>query len=358
MTIYLINIALLFAWACLLLWNKPNEAKRKAFCIAATAQWVLLSGLRDITVGADTYSYKVFRFDPLLDTPWKDVFSAFSNSYFGTAGIKDPGYLVVVKLLQLVTVNYQVFLFLIALMFTVPLGIFIYRRSPEPFMSFLIYSCLFSSFFAITGIRQTLATALVVLIGYQFIEQRRLLAFLAIALVAITIHKSAIVFVPFYFIAPQRTTRPRALGLLLAAGVVYVLRAPIMRFLGDAMAYEQYSEQYVGAGGAWVFTAMLVLVLGAALWRAPLLLKEHPERMGWYNAVFVALLFTPLTFVDPNAMRVVQYFSLFLMLLVPAILESFEDKHERALGYLLAFALLVALFVRTDPQYIFFWQGV
>ena len=100
---------------------------------------------------------------------------------------------------------------------------------------------------------------------------------------------------------------------------------------------------------------MLALVVFVALWRAPRIV--HLAHAGsWLNAVLVALVLVPLTFVDPNAMRIVQYYSIFLVLLVPAILQSFSDYRERALAYLVAGAFLLALFIRSGSDYIFYWQ--
>ena len=53
MSVYLLNIALIFIWAFFLLKYKPSKNKKKAFCAIACVQWVILSGLRGMNVGAD-----------------------------------------------------------------------------------------------------------------------------------------------------------------------------------------------------------------------------------------------------------------------------------------------------------------
>lgn len=57
MFVYLLNIALIFIWAFFLLKYKPSKNK-KAFCAIACVQWAILSGLRGMTVGADTIGYR------------------------------------------------------------------------------------------------------------------------------------------------------------------------------------------------------------------------------------------------------------------------------------------------------------
>ena len=48
MSVYLLNIALIFIWAFFLLKYKPSKNKKKAFCAIACVQWVILSGLNRI----------------------------------------------------------------------------------------------------------------------------------------------------------------------------------------------------------------------------------------------------------------------------------------------------------------------
>ncbi|MDZ4177764.1 MAG: EpsG family protein [Coriobacteriia bacterium] len=356
MTAYLVNIALLFVWAALFLWQPQGRKNKKLFCALASVQWIALSGLRHVSVGADTLQYKA-HFDRVLYISWNELLGRAWGTYFGPLELKDPGYAIFVKAMQLVSHDYQVFLILIAMVFTIPLGVFIYRYSTDPLLSFLIYSTLFYSFFAITGIRQTVATALVVLIGYHFIEKRRLVPFLLLAAAAFTIHASSVGFVPFYFLANKRLSGWIATALLGAPIVVYVFRLEVMQFLGALSGYEQYARQFEGAG-TWVFTGMLVLTVIVTLVRFASMPREEPHVNAAFNALLLGLVFAPLTFLDPNAMRVVQYATLFLLILGPALVASFQTRHERAIVHLVAASALVFLFVGGNPQYIFFWQGL
>ena len=56
MAVYLINIALIIFWRVYFTRKKFPNAK-KYFCTVAAVQWILLSGLRHLDVGADTYAY-------------------------------------------------------------------------------------------------------------------------------------------------------------------------------------------------------------------------------------------------------------------------------------------------------------
>lgn len=202
MSVYLLNIALIFIWAFFLLKYKPSKNKKKAFCAIACVQWVILSGLRGMTVGADTIEYRR-GFNRVNITSWHRIITDIS-AYIGGAEIKDPGYALFVKIFQVFSTNYQLYLVFIAVLFMIPMAIWIYKNSSMPCLSFIIFSTLFYSFYAVTGIRQTIATSLVVFIGYEFIKKKKPIPFLILVFLSFFIHKSCICFLPFVFFAHKK----------------------------------------------------------------------------------------------------------------------------------------------------------
>lgn len=353
MHIYFLNISLIILYAYFFLYNNKYRNK-KAFVILASLNWIILSGLRHLSIGADTYSY-LFIFNSIRNKSWQETFVNFYEVLFLGASGRDPGYAIFEKSVQLFTTNYQIYLIIVAVIFTGALGIFIYRNSREPLISFLIYSCLFYSFFAITGYRQTIATALAVLIGHNFIQKRKIWHFSMFVLIAFTIHKSILVFFLFYFLADKSITGKYLAFMITLIVFMFFFRNQVMKLLGIFMGYESYIHQFEGAG-TWVFTMMLAILIGVAIWRLKPMLKNNTQVTHYINALLLAFVFLPLTYVDPSAMRVVQYFSLFVLLLVPEMILSFQ-KHERLFVFYIATAVLLLLFIRNNPQYLFFWHG-
>ena len=358
MNMYLINIFLILWEGITFIYINPSKLKRKLFCIIVTTQWILLSGLRHISIGDDTYTYKVNYFDKIINRSWKDILNNFYNVVFMGEPGHDPGYELVEKIVQLFSTNYQSFLFFIAIIFMIPLGIFVYKYSKDPCISFLIFSCLFYSFFAITGHRQTIVTGIVLLMGYDFIKKRKIIPFIVLILTLSTIHKSVLCVIPFYFIATKRITIKYAIFILGLFITIFLFKNNVMELLAFMMGYEEYAHQFEGAG-TWTFSFIFLSVVIVAIWRRKsILLNKHEINIRvTYNATFFALLFLPLTYVNPNAMRVVQYFSLFLMLLIPEILSSFR-KNEQRIIYYIAITLMILLLIKNNPQYLFFWEGL
>ena len=208
MAVYIINIFLILFFGYLFLNKNKSDTNTKIYCGIVALQWILISGLRHISIGADTEAYSWYFYDA-QSISWKRAFTrVFEYVFKGDDSTKDPGYIIFEKVGLLISDNYQIFLLLIALIFTGFMAVWIYRNSSMPVVSYIIYSTLFYAFFAITGHRQTIATALVVFWGYKYIKERKLVKFLILAFLAYIIHKSSLVFVPVYFIANIPITIP------------------------------------------------------------------------------------------------------------------------------------------------------
>lgn len=54
-------------------------------------------------------------------------------------------------------------------------------------------------------------------------------------------------------------------------------------------------------------------------------------------------------------MRIVQYFSIYLMLIIADIAESFEGKDKLIVNGAMI-GVLTLLLIISNPQYVFFWQ--
>lgn len=352
MKIYLINILLISLYAILFL-SKNDVKGKKIFCSLASLNWIILSGLRHISVGADTYNYK-FIFERSIYQSWNNILRNFLSDLFFNTSELEPGYTIFEKTIQVFTTNYQVFLIIVAAIFTISLAIWIYKYSSQPYLSFLLYSTLFYSFFAITGIRQTIASSLVIFIGYKYIKERKFWYFFAISIIAFTIHKSSIVFFPFYFIANKSITKKYIITMFSIFSVVWLfgkkLYIPFSLFLG----YEGVLDNK-HVGGTLVYTIMISLVFLTSILLRRQVIHNNKFSRHYINAIFIATIFTILTWQNQAFMRIQQYYSPFLMLLIPDIVSSFK-KNDRFLIYCFITSILILLFIRNNPQYIFFWQ--
>ena len=156
------------------------------------------------------------------------------------------------------------YLLIIACVFTIPMGRWIYKYSENICLSFMIYSALFYSFFAITGHRQTVASALVIFVGYECMKKNKIIPLLLVHLVAFFIHKSSICFIILYF---ARFIKINKLYWTVSTALIvfsFIFRNQSMTLLGDLMEYESYAEQLEGAG-TYTFTFFLLTIYAVAM---------------------------------------------------------------------------------------------
>lgn len=340
-------------------WNENRTRMNYiAFCCVLL---ILQSGLRNVAVGPDTYAYKL-TFDAIGKQSWLDVFDGFYRVYVLGQG-KDAGYPLFVKIFHVFSDNYQVYLIVVATIFFSAFGRFVYRNTMNlrgVYIAMCVYQVLFYSFFSITGIRQTLATA-IIFFAYEFVIKRRLVPFLSLCFVAALIHKSALLFVPFYFLANYQYP-VRALTItLVALPVIFVLIRPIAQFLTSfsfSETYAAYANSTIETQGAQTFLIyMLIIALGIICFRKRFA-QIDATQVYMINAFTVALFFTPLTWIDPGLMRVVMYYSIFTLFLLGSLVDSFNSAYSHRSDNIAIILVLLffAILVRKNFDYAFFWE--
>lgn len=360
MLIYLFNIILILIFGFILIDNNSTRKNKKYFCLLVTFQWVLISGLRAPMVGADTLGY-IRAFKKVETISWKRIFVAFKEVYFEgrTPKIsaenflyKDTGYLVFQKIVHIFTDNPQVYLFIVAVIIFSSLAYFIYNNSTDPVFSYILFSTLFYSFYAITGIRQALATALIVFIGSEYIKKREIWKFIIVSLTAYILHKSAIIFIPFYFLVQIKITKKYLVSLWISSFIFLNLGSSFILKIANKIGYER---ENVFKADTTKYT-LVILIIGIVV----SIFSQRIQRMNQnkkieLNATLLATVITLLTLVDQTIMRVQQYYALFLMFSIPSILNCFDKRSKKILRILCIIALILYL-IKNNPQYMFFWE--
>lgn len=358
---YLLNIAILTI--AYLLPERQNLSdigqdvgpqKRKRICVLGTITWVLLSGLRHISIGADTPAYK-YIFNSVKKLSWSNAFEDLYDKYIGGMDIKDPGYPIFEKLFQVFSGDYQIFLVFIAVLFFISLGIFIYKLSKNPYLSYILFSTLFYGFFAITGHRQTIATAIVVLLGTFLIKKKKFIPFFLITLVMSSIHLSCLCFIPFYFISKIKINKFTLSAYWIAIVTSFFLRYELLELLQSIIGYDQYQD-FEGARAGTFLYLLIAFGLVVTLFYEKIIENDTGILRMSINALMLACFFSPLLLINQSTMRLIQYFSLFMLILLPEFAKIFKKRTDRTVYNMVVTLVLVGLFVLQDPTYKFFWQ--
>lgn len=322
---------------------------------------ILQSALRNVAVGADTYAYYL-QYKDMTIFGWDKVLAAFPRTYIDGMG-KDPGYGVVEKLVQLISTEYQFFLFAVAIFFFAGLAKMLKLMNlslGSLCVAFLVYETIYYGFFSITGIRQTIATG-IFLYAFPLIRKRKFIDYVLIIAIAATIHKSSLILIPFYFLATLKRPKTILICALAALPFLFGIARSVAVYITSFDLFESYSgyaNSTYETSGAMNF--MVFLLITAIL---TLLTVNAKDEISYnvrvcINALSLALLFVPLTWVDPSLMRVCQYFSIFSMFLFGPVLKRFSVKNNLNSQIIITcvFLLFAAVIIKRNQEYAFFWQ--
>lgn len=261
---------------------------------------------------------------------------------------RDPGYDIFVKLTQMILPNFVFFLIIVAVIISVPMTWILYRFThslPAIVIGVLIYEALFSNFFE-TGIRQTLAMG-IIYSSLPFVIRKKWIPHYLMLLVAYFFHSSALIFAPFYILCQLKINRKFLLIAILLTPIIMVYSKDMIILVSDGTMFEQYALTTEHNAGTPVFSAML-LIVAIGVWMYS---KRLDERIMTNRMMIVAmicsLVLMPSSWVNSNFIRLVFYYLVFLMPLVPKIIECISPvKDTRNVLYFLTGSALVFLSVQ------------
>lgn len=340
--------------------HDPNGVKRKWYVILVISMLVLESALRSIYVGPDTIHY-YFGFQSFSDMSWSEIWGSFKRSYLEGEG-KDPGYQVFMRLVQLFSEDFNVFLFFCALVFFVPLGIILYRCTTnvmQLIFAFTLYVSLFH-IVALSGVRQQLATGFCFMAFLQLDRGHNLKAILLI-LLGSTVHVSALIFLAVPIFRQFSPKLLKMLHLLSFATIPFVIAyaAPIMLFLASFLANDYYTtygeSQSRGGAFTYIFLMMALSLFCYSVNERRLACDERAKLL--YSMLPLLTMTAPLISLNGAMIRVGQYFTLYMMLFVPMVIDSWTKNANRKIVYVGMIAFLILMSMRSGGfDYYFFWQ--
>lgn len=350
MDIYIYNLVFIAILAALLDLIKNNVKHiniKKVFVTIICFQLIIIQGLRATSVGTDVDGYV-----NLLNIMKSSSFSSVFDQRM------EFGFVTLVKIISLLQFNTQTYLFILSACIILPLGYTIYKYSDRPFISFYVYITLGFYSASFCTIRQHIAYGTIFL-AIGSIKQRKLWKFILIVLFASTIHSSALIFLPSYFLARMKLNK---FTVILSAGVigtVFVFRFMIAEYFINN--FYTYYEIVVSSSGTWMIIGVVLLVIGLLTYKK---VTFGNDNHIYYNFIITALTIMLLSSVTSNAMRVADFYYIFMILYVPALFKWIPDKrlYLLALYLLLVCLAIIYLILLSRPSgygivpYKFFWQ--
>ena len=239
-------------WLYLLLFLIPaltyklsKNGQNKVFLMVYVAFLAIFVGMSDMFGGYDRYIYGEV-FDSIADTTTMggDYGRAFADFF-----PSEQGYILLNIVLSWFTANRYVFILIITLLTFTCLYQSLRRYCDNyPYAVVLFLALWF--YFSFTYLRQVLG-ATVVWLGIRYILKRQLWKFLIVWFIAYKLHKSALLFLPLYFIPIKKYSTKTIFGVMLALLFIGISPLPNALFAayGDMNDMVAKNAQYNASAG-------------------------------------------------------------------------------------------------------------
>lgn len=288
---------------------------------------VMVSGLRN-NIG-DTffymYSYTITQFN------WSDI------------GFKaDFGFNLMQMILQQITGNPQLLIFTVALITNVLILHVLYKYSNMFELSLYVYITSGLFIMSMNGIRQFLAAA-IFFVATKYLLEGDWKKYIIVVLVACTIHQSALILIPIYFVVRRKAWTYQTF-ILVSFAVIFVTGfAVFSEALFTVIKDTKYSEyQDLEKNGANFLRVIVnaVPVVIAFIGREKLR-ELFPKSDYIVNMCLINLIFMFIATQQWIFARFSFYFGLYNLILIPWIIKLFVPKEQKLIYY----AVMVCYFI-------------
>lgn len=226
-----------------------------------------------------------------------------------------------------------------------------------------VFGCFFNS--SLNIMRQFIAIS-IFLYSTKYIEEKNLKKYLISIACAFMFHKTAIIYLPLYFI--NKISVKKIMGPFLVV-LCYVLSNPIRLVLVKVTSilgfYANYfNSQFDINDTQWDFTLVNLLLLCLAIYaemygsnenlinKARIFTRFKLKNISlvdniFYNLQFIASVVSALSSVIPNSTRIIFMFSIGQIIYIPWLLNKISDKRIAILLKIIVVFLYIFFFYRV-----------
>ena len=230
---------------------------------------------------------------------------------------RNAGFYIFMKLIATLTgSNYQAFLFIVALIIEVAVALLIYKYSPRPWLSYLVWNCVGFYIFGFSAVKQALSMAFILFAMICLLERKRMHFILSVCIAGF-IHAPAFAFLPAYWLTKRRINMRIICGYIIAAGIIFIFRDRIAVFVSEYY-YEESTMEILNFGteglGGRFFLIVLILICGA-------LLKGFREKEfeSLFHVIVISAIFQMFSSFNNVFTRLADYYLQFAVLFIPMI---------------------------------------
>lgn len=323
---------------------------------------VVITGYRSDSVGRDTAMYH-----QLFDLVSK------SNSFFQTINLWqnksiEIGYLGLEYFLSRFFDFHSASL-IFAFISIVPVMLLIYKYSKNYFISIFVYIAFGMYPFTLTGVRQSVAMG-VCCLAFIYSKEKKVIRFLVLVFLASLIHKTAIIFLPVYWIININHSKRNIILFITGIFLSFTLRGSAYRLLNIFSRYQYETSDSAGGIKLFIFIfgtiVLSYFVSKRFFYGSPTEEKSivNVEDFSIFNMVAFCALLWPITSANSVVFRLYYYYFIFMILFIPNFIKESGTKSTRVLLTMIYFIIgcyFLLVYVLGNAQmmysdFYFFWQ--
>ncbi|WP_194191066.1 EpsG family protein [Clostridium chrysemydis] len=324
MTIYMINLVLVIISSILSEKALKSEHKNKKvysfiFMSVGLLSLILVSGFR-YKVGTDYSNYS-------------EIYTAFGPdkvNWFES----EFGFDFLMKSLYKISENPQIFFFLSSIIINTVIVIFLRKYSKDFSLSMYFYITTFVYYGTMNGLRQYLASVILIS-GFKHLLNRNFKKYFLFIIIASLFHQSALIFILIYFTANKKIESFTNIIIFGTFSLAFIFYQQFVDVLFNLIGTSQYSNyesiMHDTSNGAnilriavWVIPIVIILLYKK---RAMLVFGERLNVI--LNLCILGALFMCLAYRHVFFARFCMYFDVYYLLLLPKICSMFDEKNNK-----------------------------
>lgn len=331
--------------------------KNRNVCIWIAIYLFVISAMKEISANGDLRAY-ARAYEMLGNWDYSEIIDRWSRDE-----MKDGFFYVVAKAFGDIGISDRVWMGFIALVFGVAVAWFIYRNSAKPVLSVMLLMTLEYYRFTLSGLRQTVALAVIVGLSYGFMLDRKPIKFILSVLLASLFHSSAILFLPAYLVAPWKIGWKQVV-LVLGVCTVYFIFPNFVRWVLAEIAWTDTVANYAQSRRALTWSGVIIqgcILAFCLLFRNETLLDEEQRWRKidvFINCMIVGLCLQILATMIAEAFRLAYYYNICCIAAISN--EVVENKREEnhSTMYMIIGLCLVAYMLWSKAYFdmVYVWQ--
>lgn len=315
-----------------------NRTIKILYCCVNYIPLAIVAGVRNISVGTDTPMYHYIFYDISRSNFEWTFFNVNINDY---AYVVEIGYRLLNKVISFFTLDENIGIMLISIVTILGFAIFFFKTSYNIWITTVIFIGLGFYVETFNTMRQVLA-CMIICNGFVFFKNKLYKKWILTVLIATTMHFTAIVFLGFTKILPL--TRKKLIMCISFLVLVYFF----VGFLGSYISifdflikYESYNngpENILGLNDLLKILLYLGVIIVGLCYRKTF----SKDEKSFFSLCSIFLIFAVACTLLKSQMdifyRFVQYFSIYICLLAPFVLEKMKK-----MKYIFVFIMVIVI---------------